>query len=49
MDDNSNVNLKVVQGDLPIKYVPKILKHPRSISLKTLGHLGITILKYNGK
>ena len=25
MDPNSNVNLKVVQGDFPIKYGPKLL------------------------
>ena len=32
MDQNSNVNLQVVQGDFPIKYGPKTLKHPWSIS-----------------
>ena len=25
---NSNVNLKVVLGDFPIKYGPKTIKHP---------------------
>ena len=34
----SNVNFKVVQVDFPIKYGPITLKHPWSISLKTLGH-----------
>ena len=34
MDQNSNVNLQVVQGDFPVKYGPKTLKHPWSISLK---------------
>ena len=29
---NSNVNLQVIQGDFPIKYGPKTLKHPSSIS-----------------
>ena len=28
MDQNSNVDLQVVQGDFPIKYGPKTLKHP---------------------
>ena len=42
MDQNSNVNLQVVQGDFPIKYGPKTLKHPWSISLKTIGHFKIT-------
>ena len=49
MDQNSNVNLQVVQGDFPLKSGPKTLKHPWSISLKTLGHYEITFLKYNGK
>ena len=30
MDQHSNVNLQVVQGDFPIKSGPKILKHPWS-------------------
>ena len=42
MDQISNVNLQVVQGDFPIKYGPKTLKHPWSISQKTLGHFEIT-------
>ena len=32
----------------PLKYGPKTLKHPWSISLKTLDHLKITFSKYNG-
>ena len=32
MDQKSNVHLQVVQGDSPIKYGPKTLKHPWSIS-----------------
>ena len=32
MDQNSNVNLKVVEGDFPIKYGSKTLKHSWSIS-----------------
>ena len=48
MDQNSNVNLKVVQADFSIKYGPKTLKHPWSISLKTLGHFEITILNTTG-
>ena len=31
MDQNSNLNLQVVQGDFPIKYGPKTLKHPFKI------------------
>ena len=42
MDKHSNVNLQVVQGDFPIKYGPKTLKHPWSISQKTLCHFEIT-------
>ena len=42
MDQNSNVNLQVVQGDFPIKYGPKSRKHLGSISQKTLGHFEIT-------
>ena len=42
MDRNSNVNLQVLQGDFPIKYGPKTLKHPWTISLKTLGHFEMT-------
>ena len=49
MDQNWNINLQVVQGDFHIKYGPKTLKHPWSISLKTIGHFEITFLKYNGK
>ena len=50
MDQNSNVNLQVVDGDFPIKYGPKTLKHSWSISLKkTLSHFKITIRKYNEK
>ena len=49
MDQNSNVNLKMAQGDFPMKYSPKTLKHPWSISQKTLGHFKMTILKYNEK
>ena len=36
MDQHSNVNLQVVQGDFPIKYGPKTQIHPWSISQKTL-------------
>ena len=36
MDQNSNVNLKVVQGDFPIKYGPKTLKTPMVNLLKNL-------------
>ena len=49
MDQNSNINLQVVQGNFPIKYGPKTLKHPWSIFKKTLGHFEITFLKYYGK
>ena len=49
MDQNSNVNLIVVEGDFPIKYGPKTLKPPWSISLRILGHFEITIVTYNGK
>ena len=50
MDQNSNFNRKVIQGDFPIKYGTKTLKHPWSISFKkTLGHFEITFLKYNEK
>ena len=38
-----------VQGDFPIKYEQKTLKHTWSFSSKTLGHFEITILKYDGK
>ena len=36
MDQNSNVNLQVVQVDCSIKYGPKTLKHLGSISLKKI-------------
>ena len=49
MDQNSNVNLQVVQGDFPIKYGPKTPKNPWPISFKNLGHFKITIFKYNEK
>ena len=51
MDQNSNVNLQVVQGNFQLKYGPNTLKHPWSISFKkkTLGHFKITILKYDWK
>ena len=39
----------MVQGDFPIKLGQKTLKNPWSISLKTLSHLKVTILKYNWK
>ena len=48
MDQNSNTNLQVVQGDFPIKYGPKTLKHPWVISLKTIHPFKITFLKYDG-
>ena len=48
MEQNSNVNLQVVQSDFPTKYGPKTLKDPWSISFKTLDHFEITIVKYNG-
>ena len=32
----------MVQGDFPLKYGPKILKHLWSILKKTLGHFEIT-------
>ena len=32
IDRNSNFNLQVVQGDFPIKYGPRTLKHQWSIS-----------------
>ena len=47
MDQHSNVHLKVVQGDFPIKYGPKTLKTPIVHLLKTLDHFKIKILKYN--
>ena len=43
MDQNSNVDLLVVQGDFRIKYGPKTPKHPWSISFKTIGHFKIKI------
>ena len=49
MDQNSNVNPQRVLGKFAMKFGPKTLKHPWSISLKTLGNFEITILKYNGK
>ena len=50
MDQNSNVNLKVVvQGDFPIKYGPKTQKHPWSIFKKIHKPFQNYILKYNGK
>ena len=49
MDQNSNVNLQVVQGYFPIIYGPKTLKHPWSISWKPIGHFKITFKKYNCK
>ena len=49
MDQISNVNLQVVHDAFPIKYGPKTLKHTWSISLKTLGHFKITMLKYDEK
>ena len=35
--------------DFPIKYGPKTLKYPWSISQKNLGNFEIAFLKYNGK
>ena len=48
MDQNSNANLKVVQVDFPIKYGSKTLKHPWSISSKTIGDSKFTIKKTMG-
>ena len=49
IDQNSKVNLQVVQGNFPIKYGPKTLKHPWSIYSKTFGQFKIIIYKYNEK
>ena len=48
MDKNSNVNLEVLQGDFPIKYGPKSLKHPWSICYKNLGYFKSTFLNTMG-
>ena len=48
MNQISNVNLKVVQGDFPMKYGHKLETSMVNL-LKTLGHFKITILKYIGK
>jgi hypothetical protein len=37
MDQNSNVNLQVVQGDFPIKYGPKTLNNPYGSDMKNSG------------
>ena len=45
MDQNTNVNLNVVQGDFPIKYRPKTLKTPMVNLFKNLRLFQNYILK----
>ena len=49
MDQNSNVNLKVVQCGFFYKTWTKNSKTPMVNLLKTLSHFKMTILKYDGK
>ena len=49
MDQNSNLNLQVVQGDFPIKYKPKTQKIPMVNLLKNLRPFRNYIFKIHWK